>query len=186
MNAPLAFKASVAKQGNELHLVYEVTNRSDRDAYLLNRLFRTIPSVTVSPDIIYVHLEPDTKTIWLNKRIPDIPKGVSVTTPKSPFVTPLRKGEVFREEVRVPIPVKEFREYNVGATKVDTVETPYEHVRFTLQYYWRTDGMVETVRDIGGVPVVMPSGGAPLKSSDFGLLEMAPVDIQVPAIAPKP
>lgn len=186
MNAPLAFKASVTKSDNELRLAYEVSNHSERDAYLVNRLYRTSPSIVVSPDLIYVHLEPETKTIWLNKQIPDIPTTVTVTSPKAPFVTPLRKGEVFREEVHIPIPVKEYREYNVGPKTDQREQVTYEHVRFTLQYYWRTDGMIETTREIGGVSVVVPTGGAPLKRSDFEILTMAPVKLQVPVLAPKP
>ena len=111
-DAGLEMQARFEVAGQQLVLEYEVRNRGSRDVYLLNRLYRSTPAWQLGPDVVYVELVPGTRTVRLLKKLADLPSGVDVTAPVAPFVTPLRAGGTFRETVRVPLPVREHREYS--------------------------------------------------------------------------
>ena len=180
MNPLLPFKAKFQISDKELVLTYEVENRSTRDVYMMDRLERGRP-YTADPNIIYAHLDHDTKTVWLNKVTPEIPEGKHPDPPHFPlFYTPLRAGTKAREEIRVPLPIREWREYN--AYKGEGHLVNYRHVYFTLQYYWRTDGMTEIIDNFDGQKVIYTRGGVPLKNSDFGLLQTELVTISLPVL----
>lgn len=176
---------STAFEVQPAHLVlrYEVTNHAARDAYLLNRLFRTTPQWNISPDVIYVHLEPETETVWLNKKLADIPSGVNVAAPVAPFVTPLRAGTLFRETVRVPLPVREYRQYSMGPPPDEKSATTrvYKYVYFTLGYYWRPEGTTEMTQVVQGSEVVMPRT-PPGKPLEFGRLVTERYRLDIPVI----
>lgn len=185
MDLSLSFSSSFKVTEKELVLSYEVQNRSNRDAYLFTGVYFDYP-YTADPNAIYIHFERDTKTVWLNKMIPAIPEGVSPYEPASPVQSPLRAGATFREEVRVPLPIRERRAYEEVPSRPEgtPVLASYEGMRFTLQYYWRTEGMIEEMVDMGGVKVLATRGGAPLKDSDFGHLESERVTLRVPVLEP--
>lgn len=182
MNTQLRFQATFQISEKELVLRYEVENRSARDVYLLDRIDRGDGPYTGSPDVIYVHLDRDARTVWLNKRIAPIPKGRHPTVPIAPFPSPLRAGATVREVVRVPLPVRELREYWSRPPGHELRPTEYREVYFSLQYYWRTEGMTEEVIDFDGVKVVGTGGGRPLTDADFGLLESERVKLRIPVL----
>jgi hypothetical protein len=184
-DAGLQMQARLEIEGEHLVLAYEVRNSGSRDAYLLNRLYRTTPVWDISPDVVYAHLDSSTRTVRLVKKVADLPTGVHVTAPVAPFVTPLRAGGTFRERVRVPIPVREYRQYSMrGPEPPGAPRTAvYENVSFTLGYYWRIEGTREETRQIQGSDVVFPS--APRGGHvEFGVLESGPVRIAVTVVLP--
>ncbi len=187
VDAGLTLAVHVAIAGQNLVLDYEVRNGTARDAYLLNRIYRQMPAWQMGPDVVYVELVPGTRTVRLMKKIDDLPKGVNVTAPVAPFVTPLRAGATFRERVSVPLPVREHREYSMkGPAPAGEPETAvYQNVTFTLGYYWRAEGTREETRDIRGTEVVFPIGPRG-KLPEYGVLTSEPVRIDVPVVVPAP
>jgi hypothetical protein len=186
-DAGLELHARFEVAGQHLVLDYEVRNGSARDVYLLNRLYRSMPTWTLGPDVIYIELVPGTKTIRLFKKLADLPKGVRVTSPVAPFVTPLRAGATFHETVRIPLPVHEYLEYARQAPK-PAGEPPtavFEKVTFTLGYYVRLEGTREETREVQGSEVVMPIGPRD-KRPEFGVLESGPTRLDVPVALPSP
>ena len=185
MNDPIQLSAKFAVDTKQLILKYEVVNRSSRDAYLLNRLYRSAPSLDMNPDVIYVHLDSKTETVLLSKKLEDLPQGISVTAPIAPFVTPLRAGASFREEVHVPIPVEEYRQYPTGATAEGGTPKSriFKNVRFTLGYYWRPEGTKEETSQIQGTEVIVPKT-PPGKAIEFGRLEVGPTRLDIPVLEP--
>jgi len=171
--------------GQHLVLDYEVRNRGARDAYLLNRLYLSVPTLQIGPDVVYVELVPGTRTVRLFKKLADLPKGVTVTAPVAPFVTPLRAGEKFHETVRVSLPVHEHMEYSMRGPQPagEPQSVVFQNVSFTLGYYWRVEGTLEETRQIQGTEVVMPIGPRD-KRPEFGLLESGPVRLDVPVVLP--
>jgi len=156
----------------ELKLTYEVHNTTRRDAYLLNRLYLTLPAWKMTPDVIYIHFLPDSKTVWLNKRLADIPPGAKINSLVAPYVTPIRAGAKFKEEVKLPVPLCEYRQYG-GEIRAPVEQSPldvYKEVYFSLGYYWRPAGTREEETEVQGTPVIMPRTpqGLPL---EFGLVD---------------
>lgn len=184
-DAGLELHARVQVAGEHLVLDYEVRNRSSKDAYLLNRVYRSTPTWQLKPDLIYVELVPGTRTVRLFKKLADLPKNVNVTAPVSPFVTPLRAGGEFRETVRVPLPVREYLEYSMRGPQPagEPQTTVFQNVSFTLGFYWRVEGTREETRQIQGTEVVIPIGPRG-KLPEFGLLESGPVRLDVPVVLP--
>ncbi len=184
-DAGLELHAHFEVAGQNLVLDYEVRNGTARDVYLLNRLYRSMPTWHLGPDVIYIELIPGTKTVRLFKKLADLPKGVNVTSPVAPFVTPLKAGGTFHETVRIPLPVREYLEYSMRGPR-PAAEAPtavFERVTFTLGYYWKVEGTREEVRQIQGTEVVMPIGPRD-KRPEFGLLESGPVRLDVPVALP--
>jgi hypothetical protein len=184
-DAGLEMHARFEVAGEHLVLDYEVRNGTPRDVYLLNRLYRTTPTWQIGPDIVYVEFVPGTKTVRLFKKLADLPKGVNVTAPVAPFVTPLRAGGTFHETVRIPLSVREYLEYSMrGPRPAGEPQTAvYQNVSFTLGYYWRVEGTREETRQIRGTEVVMPIGPRD-KRPEFGLLESGPVRLEVSVVLP--
>jgi hypothetical protein len=177
--AALEMSATFTIADDHLVLRYRVNNSGPVDAYLLNRLYRTSPEWNLSPDVVYVELERAKETVWLSKRLADVP--LNVTAPVAPFVTPVRAGDSFTEDVRVPLPVEEYWEYPPRDLSDETREQTYRAVYFTLGYYWRPDGTREETREIHGTAVVMPRTppGVPLQ---FGRLESRTQALAIPVL----
>ncbi len=182
MNPLVRFDAKFRVSGNELVLIYEVENRSTRDLYMIDRIERNRP-YRADPNVIYVHFDSDTKTVWLNKRIPVPPKGRSPDPPVFPFDTPLRAGATVHEEIHVPLPIREFREYWAPPPESELTLTHYRKVYFTLQYWWRPDGMTEGSYDMDGQKVLTTQGK--VTKEDFGLLETPRVELDLPVLEPR-
>lgn len=176
----LVLSATFKKMENELHVSYKVKNGGYRDVYLINRLYRTIPELTISPDFIYIHLEKEARAVHLLKKLADLPKGKQVTSPVSPFVTPVRVGEDFSETVHIPLPIQEYREYLSEAPGAEAV---YDSVDLTLGYYWRAEGTTEEIRKLGKTEVVMPRTPPGVRPV-FGTLQTKPEKIQLPVREP--
>ncbi len=184
-DAGLAMQARFTVAAEHLVLDYEVRNGTPRDVYLLNRLYRTTPLWQMGPDLVYIQLIPGTKTVQLFKKLADLPKGVNVTSPVAPFVTPLRAGRTFHETVRIPLPVREYLEYSRRgpAPQGPPQMAIFENVSFALGYYVRVEGTREETRQIQGTEVVMPIGPRD-KRPEFGVLESGPVHLEVPVVLP--
>jgi hypothetical protein len=182
MNGLLELSTDFKLQENSLILDYKVSNHASRDVYLLNRLYRSIPEWDMSPNLVYIHLDPATKTVWLNKKIADLPSDFLVNVPVSPFVTTVRAGKVFREEVQVALPVREYRQYNPGARHVaPRPAATFKQVYFTLGFYWRPEGTLEETREIHGTRVIFPHT-PPGKPLEFGELHTDMVRLDIPAL----
>jgi len=184
-DAGLEMQARFEVAGQQLVLEYEVRNRGSRDVYLLNRLYRSTPAWQLGPDVVYVELVPGTRTVRLLKKLADLPSGVDVTAPVAPFVTPLRAGGTFRETVRVPLPVREHREYSGRgpARAGEPGKETFQDVTFTLGYYGRVEGTREETRQIQGIEVIVPIG-PPGARPAFGLLESGPTRLDLPVVLP--
>jgi hypothetical protein len=185
MNDALNLTASFRISEKKLVLKYEVANRSKRDTYLLNRLYRSTPEWQMTPDVIYAELDRATQTVILSKRLADLPKGLRITTPVAPFVTPLRAGTSFSEEVNLNLPLSVYRQYPTGkpAPKEGPKEKTYHRVRFILGFYWRPEGTVEEKQDVQGTEVVVPRT-PPGKQIEFGSLESDVVLLDIPVLEP--
>src|SRR5262245_24310596 len=96
MSSSLSSKVTLTVRNEELLVDYEISNSGDRDVYVLNRIYKTTPEWSINSDLIYIRMDHDTKTIFLSKKIPDLPPGVTVNSPVSPYVTPVRAGSTFR------------------------------------------------------------------------------------------
>lgn len=183
--SPISLSAHFKIEGDTLILDYEVTNKSNRDIYLLNRIYKTSPTWSIRPDIIYVELDASTGRIELSKKLADLPEGVSVNTPVAPFVTPLRSGLSFRERVQIPLPIREYRQYGMRSTSSgnDERQAFFNSLRFTLGYYWRPEGTKEDIRDIQDTQVVLPQVPHG-QSVEFEQLTTPPFNLNVPGILP--
>jgi hypothetical protein len=178
MSSSLHLTTTVVVKGHDLVLRYEVANDDHRDVYLLNRLSR---SNKISPDVIYVRLDEATETILLSKKVADLPEGLSPTVPVAPFVSPLRAGTSFSEEIRIRIPVHCYYEYLTPDDSRGELRM-FRHVLFALGYYWRPAGAREKTQNIGGVSVILPIFvGGP----EFGELHSERTRIDVPVVVPK-
>jgi hypothetical protein len=185
MNDLIRLAANFSLEDKELVLRYQASNHGSHDAYLLNRLYRSVPSWDMSPNVIYVDLDPKGRAILLSKKLADLPTGINITTPVAPYVTPLRAGSLFHEEVHIALPVTEYRQYPTGAPpKVDKPRlVTYEYVSFTLGYYWRPEGTEETTKEIQGTPVIIPRT-PPGKPLDFGQAETGLTRLDIPVVEP--
>jgi hypothetical protein len=185
MNDALDLSATFRISEKKLVLTYRVTNKSKRDVYLLNRLFRSTPEWEMTPNIIYVELDSAARTVILSKKLADMPSGLRITTPVAPFVTPLRAGSSFSEEVHLDLPLSVYRQYPTGkpAPKEAPKEKTYRAIRFTLGYYWRPEGTVENKQEIEGTEVVIPRT-PPGKRPEFGTLESEVVPLDIPVLEP--
>ena len=186
MKDPLELSVSFSLSGRHLVATYAVINRQRRDAYLLNRLYRFTPEIEINPDIVYVHLDQGNRLVWLNKKVPDLPSGAMVTSPVAPFVTPLRSGSEFKEEFRITVPVREYREYsNALQDEQEPREEVYNGAYFSLGYYWRQDGTTEEEREIDGTTVILTRAPTPYQPPEAGLLESPVTELDIPVLAPK-
>lgn len=180
MTDSLELDAKIRIEGEALVLDYRVTNHAQRDVYLLNRLFRSTPSPEFGTDVIYIELNAEHRAVWLSKRLAELPKGKSVTAPVAPFVTPVRAGASFHETVRVPLPVREYRQYDGPPPGSEPVRREYELAWFSLGYYWRVPGTEEKIIDVQGAPVVQPKAPWGAKA-EFGELKSPSFRLRIPA-----
>ncbi|HUJ88748.1 MAG TPA: hypothetical protein VLX12_01025 [Syntrophorhabdales bacterium] len=182
MNTSLALQANFQITQKELILHYKVTNPTSRDAYLLNRLYRYAPKWEMTPNVIYVRFDLRARTVWLYKKLADLPRGVRVSEPVAPFVTPLRGGSTFQEDVHIALPVKEWEEYAVGPERdKDLKANVFNQVYFTLGYYWRPEGTIEETTNVEGTNIVLPRT-PPGATLEFGLLQSDVVKMDIPVL----
>jgi hypothetical protein len=140
-------------ENDVLALRYSVTNHSDRDVYLLNR----VPDLArqTRPDIAYIELRKEERLVDVQKDIPRIPQGMAPTLPQSPHVTSLRAHQTFVETINIAVPVREYRAYT--GKRPDGPETLYEQIKLTIGYYWAVPGMTEsTKRSANGLDILIP------------------------------
>jgi hypothetical protein len=163
----LRLTATAHVDSNTLSLTYSVENQSDRDAYLLNRVYDN--TLLPRPELAYVELLPTTRCVRVYKDVPPIPEGFRPVMPHFPYVTPLRAKQSLTETLHLGVPVREFRAYVPKA--IDLHETRYQQLTFALGYYWSAPGMQEPVKALqDGVEVVVPRP-PPGFRLEFGTLE---------------
>ena len=163
----LIFQAHLEVTGEHLLLHYSVQNRTERDAYLLNRVHDQ--SLQTNPNLVYIHLDRERRIVQASKKIPDIPPGMNPTMPAAPYVTALRSGQSMHETVQIPLPVREFSAYTALPEEGQTVT--YRGLVFALGYYWSILGMKErTEQIIPGVEVLIPTP-PPATHVEFGELK---------------
>lgn len=183
MNPDISMTTRVARDGEQLLVGYEVRNRSSHDIYLLNRLYRSSPAWRMDPSVVYVRLDKPTATVMLAKRIPDLPEGVSVTAPFSPFVTPVRASQTFRETFALPLPLVTYEQYARKQPRPSgtTATATYRHVNFTIGYYIAPEATIEEERDVQGSKVIIPKIPAG-RRPEFSGLTSAVFDVAVPVL----
>lgn len=175
----LTAKADV--EHDQLLLTYSVENTSDRDAYLLNRVYDN--SLLPRPELAYVELQHAERTLRVYKDVPPIPDGFRPVMPHFPYVTPLRAKQTLTETLPIPLPVREFRAYVKRAT--DFTEARYERLTFAIGYYWSAPGMQEPVKVLqNGVEVIVPRP-PPGFRLEIGTLETR-LPLSVDVLEPKP
>ena len=178
---PLQFAVELARKGQDLVLHYKVQNRESRDAYLLNMLYRPGPDWMLSPDLIYIEVQADLQRLHLYKKIDEIPAGRNVVFPVAPFLTPVRAGGSYEEEVHIPVPVEESRAYAPLRASAEPRTLLCKEVVFTLGYYWSCDGLKEEIVDVEGTPaciIKVPSHS----SLDYGELKSQAITMEVAAV----
>ena len=178
------FSADIAFKDNTLFVDYSVKNNSDRDLYLINRLYKTTPAWDAGPHIAYVKLDIDHRQIQVSKKIAEIPSDKLVVSPVVPFVTPVRAGEEFKEQIKIPAPVEEFVQYGSRPIDEDAMPTEFESAIFELGFYWAVAGTTEREQEVQGEPYIIPKF-PPGKLPDFGVLKHGPVTVNVPVVMPK-
>ncbi len=179
----LILKASFELRGGKLILSYEVENRESRDAYLLNILQSPTPFWNLNPDLIYIHVQPEKSTVWLHKRVYPIPSDRNVLSPVAPFVAPLRSGRRFSEEVHIPMPVEEYREYSSLGETAKVQERVYKGVFFTLGYFWSVKGIKESIESVDAHQLIVPKA-PPGARLEFGELTSPVQPLEIPVLAP--
>ena len=112
-----------------------------------------------------------------------MPPGVNVVSPIVPFVTPVRAGESITEIVKVPVPVKEYHEYNPGPKPESFREEEYGVVRLVLAYYLSEEGVTEETRRIEEEVVILPKFPTGVRPT-FGRLDSGNVELTVPVLEP--
>lgn|GEM_PF-3227147 len=159
-----------------LLMQYTVVNSSNRDVYLLNRVYDS--SMQPKPDLIYIELLAGERTVHAYKDIPPIPEGFAPAMPHCPYVTPVRAHQRYAETVHIPAPVREFRAYFEQPSRL--VEATYPLLSFSLGYYWSVPGMKEpTERLNSGVEVLLPEPPPRTKLEGGSLIERSRLSIPV-------
>jgi hypothetical protein len=178
----LSFVVKATADQKTLTVGYRVVNSSGRDAYLLNRLYRSTPEWLMSPDVVFVDFDRAAAVARLSKRIPATPPGVNVTMPYTPFVSPVRANATFSEVIRLPLPLHEYKQF--GNKPVPHGKEPeivrFSHVILQVQYYWRPAGTTEETRDVQSTEVIVPRT-PPGINLEFGFLDSGSVAVSFPA-----
>jgi hypothetical protein len=181
----LSLKTTYTLGEREMLFVYEVSNRNTIDLYLLNRIYRTSREVpfVIHPDIIYVKPDASSRTVWFSKIIPpstnDDPMVNSDPPQPWPYITPVRTGTTFREEVHLPLPLTEWSWDRKRPPPAEATITTYRLVYFTLGYFWRLEGEVENEEDVQGTPVIFLTGGRFRREGDYKTIESERVRLDI-------
>jgi hypothetical protein len=178
----LSLHATFTRQDKELLLTYQVRNDAKRDVYLVNRLHTLTPFV-FSPDVIYVELDPITKTIRFYKDHPTSPEEESPVVILSDN-SPVRAGATFQEEVHIRLPVFRYTGYSSSRPPANGWPATYGHVYFSVAYWWRPEGAREELLDPyrTGTPFLTPVDCWPVPKEEQGILESDRVNLEVPVL----
>jgi len=183
MGNDLSLHATFTLRDEELLLTYEVKNRSKRDAYLINRLYSLAPTFEFSPDIVYVDLDPITKTIRFYKNHPTQHMDEGEDGPTSlifGYHTPVRAGTSFQEDIHIRLPVYYYNGYGTRSPPPDPWPATYKHVYFSVAYWWRPEWQREEVLDMFGTPTLMPVDCFSVPKELRGILETDRINLKVP------
>lgn len=177
-----SFVVKATADQKTLTVGYRLVNNSGRDAYLLNRLYRSTPEWLMSPDVVFVDFDRSAGVAHLSKRIPPTPPGVNVTMPYTPFVSPIRANATFSEVIHLPLPLHEYKQF--GNKPAPPGKEPeivrFAHVMLQVQYYWRPPGTTEETKDVQGTEVIVPRTPSGI-NLEFGFLDSGSVAVSFPA-----
>jgi hypothetical protein len=178
----LSFVVKATADQKTLSVGYRVVNKSGRDAYLLNRLYRSTPEWLMSPDVVFIDFDRPAAVAHLSKRIPATPSGVNVTMPYTPFVSPVRANATFSEVIRLPLPLHEYKQFGNKPAPPDKEPrvVQFSHLILQVQYYWRPPATTEETRDVQGTEVIVPRT-PPGSHLEFGFLDSGSVAVSFPA-----
>ncbi|MGA9997100.1 MAG: hypothetical protein WBP93_16905 [Pyrinomonadaceae bacterium] len=188
----VSLDAKIEVRDSDLFIKYFIKNQGERDIYAFNRLVRLSPdgSGKVDPDLAYVTFSDDL-TATISKSAQKIPSGLQVTQVESPYLTLVRAGETFQEEVKLPLPLTEHHPYlpmlrltrPEGKNK-EIMQTQTRMIRFELGYLVKNDERQMLAFEEGGETLYAMRGqfDAP---RDQQFLRSQPVSLAVPALIPK-
>jgi hypothetical protein len=141
--APVSLTALFQLHPAALKLRYAVENQGSNDVYLVNRLTRYEKDKGWIPDptVAYVFYRPDVKTeagksvdrVEVAKRVPPMPERL--VNPRNYYVTPLRPGAKFEEELAFPIPLLEHRPYDSFIGTLPPAKEVRAEVQFLLGFF---------------------------------------------------
>jgi len=177
----IEMKCQILLNEKELHVDYVVINRGRFPIYLLNRLYSLIPKIKIDPNLIYVHLDEESKLIELAKLQPQLPKGYLVNSPYCPYVTAVASLTKFNERVSIKLPLREFRQYSpdLVGKEFDYIDKVWERIQFRVGYFEGNAEVQEEIREIAGEQVVFPRfpvGQQPV----HGLLQSQVIEGKIP------
>jgi hypothetical protein len=135
--AQLKLETKFTQDDDALVISYRVTNPGPGDVYLMNRLIDT-DLWSLTADNVLARVDRDSGVLELAKRLAEVPPDIG--NPESPLPTPLPAGETFSEVVRVPLPVREWDQYERAR---GTPGSNVSRVRFVLGYHDKPPGTRE-------------------------------------------
>lgn len=154
MTQQIRFHTSLQVRDRHLKLAYQVENLGPRELYLTNHAVRVEPGKGQIPDrtVAFVYLLEDRKTVHITKRRPPIPH--KLVQPRNHFVTPVRPGETFSEEIKIVLPVEQ-NDPNEGKPLVihKEVHEDFNRVTFSLGYIEGSSAMRALAKEYQGEKV---------------------------------
>lgn len=123
------------RKAENLFIDYRVTNRLSKSIYLLNRIFQwTEKGLEIDPNFIYTELI-DGK-LRLTKAFIPVPDDVLVEIPDVPYLSPVKGGAEFRENLHLKLPLEPFHPYY----KVNRSNTVHSFDKAELAIGWLVEG----------------------------------------------
>jgi hypothetical protein len=154
-----------------IRLVYEFRNRSGNTAFLFNLLFRDNSTGSPVADSNLVYVVQSGNSITLSKKVIPVPGNMLVEKPEIPFLTRVDAGQVFRESLSIPLPLRLYSPYS-EETASSLGEAP---VSFELGFFLAPDPSVVTSQ--GGNLVIdpfPPERQKVLRAGPLGRLPVSP------------
>lgn len=117
-------------------LHYTLQNKSGRDIYVFNRLYREIhegPLFDTDPNLANIELVP--KGILISKKIVPVPADIDVEKPHLPCATLVKSGADTSETMRLSLPLLPWTPYMNGAPRQDSTQISRRKAWFELGYF---------------------------------------------------
>jgi len=135
MLTPVVLIVAFRMESDHLVLKYSVENKSGSEVYLVNRLTRHEKDKGWLPDpkVVYTKMD-ELGLIEIAKRVPREPEN-RLVTPRDFYVTPLADGEMFEEELKLPIPLVEHQPYDTLIEPIPDAREVDAVIKFSLGYF---------------------------------------------------
>ncbi len=186
MEKDISLNVKIREEKDSLILEYEACNRSDSTIYLMNHLCHVEESGVIHPDrnLVYIYPEKNNNTIHLAKWAPPVPNDLLIEE-ICPYIAILQKGEKYKEELKLELPLKPFVPYLEDEYETDKWKTViYDNICFTLGFYRHTENIQIIHKNIGGVAVI-DIGGIPSYGKGQQLLESEKIELPLKVLMPK-